>query len=462
MEKLAAVSLDDAPVAVAAHENVIITAMGTGCKNLIRKERKALVPQSTFHHDVQVSTSYEQSSVAVAPNGSRLAVASDEGHLTILKLPHYELMISKHLHTQGIIDLCFSADGTLVATTARDRAAYLCKTDSLEIVQRISPVMPEALHTHIRAIRFATADPLVLFTVESSPRKGGWIAVWRSSNQDRSNWTPISSLKASKDAVTTMAVSSTTEFLALSTTEGHVIVFTWNGNNLSRVWSTEASIRSFGPTITPHVLPVTAIRFTKSSEHFLTASADYTVALWSTHRKRNWIITSRILLWFIGVIVLLFAILVAEDEHLHHGLRRSRDRIKPHLDPFASEAQKRMRPFIRRGSATFQPYTERMMEMSHAKLVYARKKAQPVLRHWENFAMLLRQLSEHAQRSFGLLVKRHSKPVKGSNDDLVTAVSPLDAKRQVTKEGHAGLVSNELKDSQAVEDEDEDSEYKSR
>ena len=448
LERRASVSLDDAPVSVASHGRILITAMGTGCKNLIRKRPETLVPLSSFHHDVQVSASHEQAAVTVAPSGSRLAVASDDGHLTIIQLPHYDLLTSKQLHSQGITDLSISFDGALLATTARDRAAYVCKTDSIEIVQRIRPVMPEAMRTHVRAIRFAPRDPSVLFTVESNPRKGGWVAVWRSRNQDGGNWSPVSCLKASRDAVTAFAIDSSGEFLALSSAEGHVSVFKWNATTLSQLWSTEANMLSWGPGTPPHVLPVTALAFTKSSEHLLTASADYTVAVWSTQRNRNWRLPRRVLLWFVSVLVLMFAMLLVEDEQLNIVLRETRSRITPRLEPFASEFQTRMRPLVRKGSESLRPFVQGVQKASCSRLSFLHDKAKPLSKRWEEFQGVWRALTERAQDSFDGTFKRGTRPLRGSKAIMTIKGSHSAEMLQLSKEEQAVCTTDDLRATQ--------------
>lgn len=332
LERRVSASLPDAPVALAAHGNMLITVIGTGCKNFVYKGPTSLVAVSSFHHDLRVSSTHEQSAVVVAPNGSRIAVASDEGHLTVLQLPHYDLLLSKQLHSQGITDLSISTDGSLIATTARDRAAYICRTDSAEIVQKICPVMPHALRTHVRAIRFAPAQPSLVFTVESNPRKGGWIAAWRSPNTDGGDWSPVASIKALKDAPTAFAISPNADVAAVSSAEGHVAVFRWNGKSFSRLWSTEPAMMVFKQRTPPHVLPVTAIRFSKSSEYLFTASADYTVAVWPTYKATSWSGTRRVLFWVVSLLIALFAVLVVRDEQLHWLRRGPRNRVQPHLE----------------------------------------------------------------------------------------------------------------------------------
>lgn len=383
LTRRASVSLVDAPVALATHGATLITVLGTGCKNFVYKCPTSLTAASNFQYDLRVSSSHEQSAVVVARNGTRLAVASDEGHLTVLQLPHYDLLLSKQLHSQGITDLSISTDGSLIATSARDRAAYICRTDSAEVLQKICPVMPPALRTHVRAIRFAPGQPALIFTVESNPRKGGWIAAWRSPHTSGGHWTPVASMKASNDALTAFAINPTATVAAVSSAEGHVSVFQWNGTSFSRVWSTEPRRMAFKRVPPPHVLPVTAIHFSASSKHLFTASADYTVAVWPTYKPAKWSGVFRGLFLVVSLLVALFAVLLAEDEHLHSALREHRDVVKPFLEPHLSNLQYQVRPVIRRSAEDIRPYLQDLHAVMEPKVGYIRRKVKPVLVAWE-------------------------------------------------------------------------------
>ncbi|PXF45527.1 Membrane glycoprotein spo14 [Gracilariopsis chorda] len=296
---VASTELSDAAVALATHGSVIHIVMGPGVKDYVYKSEK-IVPSSSFEHDLQVSTTQEQTAVAASEDGSTLVVASDNGNVVVLRLERFEPVFSGPIHTNGITDLSITSDGSLVGTAGRDKLAQIWKSKDGEVLQTLDTVMPTSIRTHIRAIRFCSAQPDVIFTAESNPKRGGWIAAWRkSSTSEIARYSPIAKIKASSDALTAMCVNNEGSLLASSSAEGHVSLFAWDGLAFSKIWSTETRTNIFKASTPPHVLPVTGMHFTNS------------------------------------------------DEHLNELIRNRRAQIAPYMEPHLSEVQGVVRPFVR-------------------------------------------------------------------------------------------------------------------
>lgn len=380
---------------MACFNKTLHAVIGPGLKNFIY-DSKHLTPASNFHYDLCVSSTQEQSAVAISKDGSTLVIASDEGHAVVLGLPRYEPLFSDRIHSDGIIDLTITVDGTFVATTARDRAAYIWHASDGQILQSIKPVMPPALRTHLRAIRFCDMQPNLIFTAESNPRKGGWIAAWkRESDSTISQFSPIASLKASTDALTAFAVNRAGTLVAVSSSEGHISVLQWSGSSFSKRWTTEAKTQLFQLPRPPHVLPVTGMQFSSSGNHLLSASADYTVTVWPSKQPTNWRGIFRIALWGLSLMVVLISILVAEDHHLHNVLRQRRDVVAPFLEPQLSNLQGRVRPILKKGHERMQPYVQELQDAVDPHVKRVGEKVSPYItvldQYRQNWQPVVRQ-----------------------------------------------------------------------
>ncbi|KAI0557572.1 WD40/YVTN repeat-like containing protein [Gracilaria domingensis] len=375
----ATVELPDAAVALATHESIIHLVIGPGVKDY-NYLRGKLVPVSSFHHDLQVSTSQEQTAISASEDASTLVIASDDGHVVVLRLERFEPIFSGQIHTNGITDLCVNSDGSLVATTGRDKAAHIWRSRDGEILQTLKPIMASSHRTHIRAARFCSTQSDLLFTAESNPRKGGWIAAWRKpSPSETTLYSPIATAKASFDALTAMSVNAEGSLLASSSAEGHVSLFGWNGTTFSKKWSTETRTHLFRTPKPPHVLPVTGMSFSDSGRHVFAASADYTISVWPIRLPTSWGRLSRLVLWLLSALVLIFAILIAEDGHLPEEIRRRRSAVTPYMEPHLSQVQRVVRPLLRESHHVMQPHLAELRERTSVYINRFSEQGHPIL-----------------------------------------------------------------------------------
>lgn len=344
-------TLKDAPVALACKDNTIHSIIATGMKSFIYAPPKSLTPASSFTHDLLIS-SIDQSAIAVSK--SHLIIASDEGNITILKLPHLQLLHATKPHSQGVTDMVIHPSLPMIATTARDRTTLLINLHTAEPIQSLKPTQPPALRTSIRAVRFTNDDHL-FFTAESNPRQGGWVAAWRSATPADGKFAPVSTIRVSSDALTAITVNSTATLAAVSSSEGHVIMIRWNGYSFTRVWTTEPKRTFMRPPPPPHVLPVTGMSFAGDGTYLLTASADYTVAVWPIKAPMDPGKLRRIVIRVLITIVMVFAFMMAEDEMLHSGARKGRSYVEPLMEPSLGKVRGIVRPPFRKGMNLARP-----------------------------------------------------------------------------------------------------------
>lgn len=300
-------TLADAATALATHGELLVTIMGTGCKNFLYRSGK-LVEESDFEHDIHVSTTEAQSKLVLSMDGSRLVVASDSGPVRVLKYPECEQLVVADFHSQGVNDLEMSRDGQVVGTSARDNCTFLWRTDSGEKIQLLEPVFKEKMRSTIKGVRFSPVDDMLLFAVESNPRKGGTcLSAWRNNGGAKCPWVRQSYTIALNESVSTFGVSPNGKLIAVASTEGHMALLAWNGDSFRKVWNTEnggSLIRRAKPS---HALPVTAICFDGSSQFVFSASADWTVAAWPVRQRLSWFALLALLLRGMLLIVVTLA-----------------------------------------------------------------------------------------------------------------------------------------------------------
>lgn len=124
------------------------------------------------------------------------------------------------------------------------------------------------------------------------------------------------------------------------------------------MWTTEPAKKWLRPPPPPHVLPVTGICFTEVGDCLLTASADYTVAVWPIRAQVKRVGFSRIAFWALSFVISLFALFMAEDRHVGEGVRKRREVITPYLEPVLSNVRGKVRPVLNKGVDGVLPYLE--------------------------------------------------------------------------------------------------------
>lgn len=316
MTQRASVQLPDAGVALSTHGRAVHVIIDQGLKSFNVKN-DTLKAISQFHHDVRVSSSVDQTALALSEDGKTLALADDNGQICVLALPRFELLFRGTLHTQGITAISISPDGRLACSTGRDRLAIVWDTRSGRIIQTIHPISAgfgatDVKHSsskrNVRALRFA-ASAAYLFAGEGS-RDGGWVSVWRHKRDSASAkpYVACSTAHVCNDALTGISVDDAGRFVAVSSSEGHVSVLRWDGSILIRLWSSEPSFFSFRRPDPPHALPITGMGFSVSGRFLIAASADRSMTVWDVNGRSG--VNSLTWLLFAVVSVIFFAIII--------------------------------------------------------------------------------------------------------------------------------------------------------
>jgi WD40 repeat protein len=426
----ATANTDDAAVAVASSRSsaLFYTLVGPGCKNyLYDTTTSVLEPESEFEHDIRVATKQEQSALAVSGDSSTLAIASDEGDVRTLSVPDCVPMAHFKVHAKGVDNLDVSPDGRFVASTsARDRSSFLWEARGGKLLQRLTAVHADSFKTHIRSVRFSPTDPSLLFTAESNPRHGAWIAVWRRASPGDGaaadaapDYRVSASAKVTSDAVTAMVVHNDGR-IAVASSEGHVALFRWSGGmRMTKLWSTETRMEWLRPPTPPHFLPVTAMSFSDTGRYVLTASADFTVTAWPARRTGLLRLTFKVLAWLVAFAAIVLAVLMAEDHELPASFVPHRARFEPHvsdvrnvLRPIALEASARVsshaesarqfsEPWIQEGLVAIQPRLDGLKEFSRLHTAVVRSQASEL---WP----ILNKYRTHVKNSFSVAVSHVS------------------------------------------------------
>lgn len=304
-------TLPDAGVALATRERTIHIAIDSGIKTFFFKSAE-LHPASRFHHDVQVSSSMEQTAVSISADGSTLALGADDGSVVVLSLPRYRVLYKGVIHSQGVTDLNLSHDGRLACTTGRDRLALVWDTHSGTIIQTITAVSMPTLKLnpgsrsngrrapplpHVRTLHFSSAGAH-LFAAESG-REGGFVSVWRATGTTPA-YSVAASINVTTEAITGLSVNDVGSLIAAAISNGHIYVLSYDGlATLSIRWKT---CGVFNQSLPPHVLPVTGMCFLQNSTRLVSVSADRSVLLWNIERQ----VSKRCLISYF--LIVLFAI----------------------------------------------------------------------------------------------------------------------------------------------------------
>lgn len=309
--------MPDAGVALTSHDRAIHVVIDYGVKTFVANEN-TIKPASRFHHDVRVSSTIEQTAIAVSADGKILALASDDGNICTLELPRYSLLFRGALHSQGVTDVFLSTDGRLVCTTGRDHVAIVWEARTGKLVQTVRCVMaaasaplpegkrannPRRKH-HVRALRFARAGTLLVSGETAA--NGGWVVIWQwqpSPTNPAEPYVPVSSARVCRDALTGMTVDEAGQRIAVTSSEGHITVLRVHGTTMSTVWTSESAFPSLCRVDPPHILPVTGMQFAPSGRYLITASADRSVAVWDTRPRSS-------LRWTVWAAFILLLILI--------------------------------------------------------------------------------------------------------------------------------------------------------
>lgn len=406
----------DAPMSVAADRRTetIHVLLGPGCKNF-RFNGLDLVEESCFAHDIRVGTKQDLSCVRVSEQATVLALGGENGTVQTLSLPDCEPLAKTSLHGKSVNDMDITSDGSLIVSlSAQDQTAFLWNPRSGTVLQALQPVQAKPVRTHLRTARFCPLRHHVLYIVESNPRSGAWVSVWRQSTsqpvampcqssgydalspcEPSSQYSPIACAMAMSDAATCMAVDGDGK-IAISSSEGHVTLLVWRGGTrISKIWSTDTRVQWFRPPLPPHALPVTAINFSGRGRYFLTASADFTLAAWPAGRRGALRYLTKIMIRCLVVVALLLAVICAEDRELPAFASNHRTRFEPHISSIRYIA----RPRVIYYSSVATNYFERPRMSAEAAVHDVTAKLSPYIRECERRAKpMLQALSEAVDR----------------------------------------------------------------
>lgn len=159
-----------------------------------------------------------------------------------------------------------------------------------------------------------------------------------------------------------------------------------------KVWTTEPAKKWLRAPTPPHVLPVTGMCFTKSGDCLLTASADYTVAVWSTQAQVKRVGLATVLFWAFGLLVALFVVAIRGDRHLGEEGGKGGNVAAPFLEPALSNVRHKVRPAMNKGVDGVMPFLE---------------KSKPYL--FRVFSIVKKQRSMEEEEADGGIGRKHNK-----------------------------------------------------
>ena len=94
--------------------------------------------------------------LAVSPEGTRLALSSTDGYITVLRLADDHILVHYKVHADSIGCLAWSPDGRRIASAGNDGIVSLSDPDTNAVIQRLGTAG-------------ATSDALYVETVDFSP-----------------------------------------------------------------------------------------------------------------------------------------------------------------------------------------------------------------------------------------------------------------------------------------------------
>ena len=238
--------------------------------------------------------------VAVAPDGRSVAVATEEGSLSVWGIPDGDRWMTVSSDGGSLIDVSFSPDGTRIASASDDGAARIWKADTGEPIAVLEHpgwvqgvcFSPDSTHVATscrdnvaRVWDLATRAPVLEIPVLPATRKWTFVHSWAVAI-DPSGQTLATGCH---DGVIKLWNAATGEFqksLGGHTNRVRSLSFSPDGTRLASA-SDDGTVRLWDPTagvelsrLSGHEGPVFDVDFAPDGAHLASAGADHSVRIW--------------------------------------------------------------------------------------------------------------------------------------------------------------------------------------
>jgi WD40 repeat protein/class 3 adenylate cyclase len=199
-------------------------------------------------------------SVAIRPDGTRIATASVDGTTRIWDAATGEEVLTLQAHRDEVWGVAFSPDGSKLLTASLDKTAKIWDAASGELLVTLSG--------HAEGLTRAAFNPIDGGRAATSS-VDGTVKVW-----DSQTGKEILSLSGQTGRMNSVAFSPDGSLIATAQDEG-----------TAKVWDAESGEELF--TLTGHLDIVLAVAFSPDGRSLATADFDGVIKVWDTKRGEN-------------------------------------------------------------------------------------------------------------------------------------------------------------------------------
>ncbi|XP_024392589.1 SEC12-like protein 1 isoform X3 [Physcomitrium patens] len=207
-----------------------------------------------------------QNCICFSGDGSLLATGGKDGHLRIFAWPSCEIALDESQSHRSIQDIDFSLDSGYLASTGEEGACRVWNIVELESLVRLEREKDEKFGY----CRFSRDGTQAFLFVSITRGKRGYVGVW-----NMMDWSKLGLKKLADASISALAISRDGKSLGLGTIEGDVAVV------LVRRMEVTQLIGS------AHSLSVTGLEFSKHGRSLLSLGADSSARV-SRLKKFEW------------------------------------------------------------------------------------------------------------------------------------------------------------------------------
>lgn len=313
---------DDPPYRLAAHPSgeAVVCSLENDCRLFhVRREegeKKGKGRVEAAERQIPALQGVgEQNCVVFSPDGTRLAVGGEDGHLRVIEWGTFKVLLDKPEAHKSIKDLDFSVDGAFVASTSDGSACRIWDVASGSCVSSLSG-------EGIGFVRFSRDSNKALLYAAVRKRGIGFVSAF-----DTASWKQVNSRKVQEDPISAFSISRDGRFLAIGSNEGDIAVV--DAVTLSVCQKLKRA----------HMIFVTSMEFSPTGEALLSVSGDSSARITPVVpvRSGSWLGSVLLLLiFFLSIFLVILGNDVFTDWQQARSSGSTLSRIFARLTPSAS------------------------------------------------------------------------------------------------------------------------------